>query len=154
MTLVKEQLTEEQKLAQFMALAEGDINDIEDLPEYATFEAGTYNVRGSGAKLNAEKGAVNLSMELVAMVELADDANPEAVPAAGSLLGSNYYGKFGLQKMKKVFKPVMDVLGTSSVVGLLDQFENLDLLVVLTKRVDKEDDKKFYNDIAAVMLQP
>lgn len=151
---VKEQLTEEQKLAQFNALVEGNINDVEDLPDYATFGAGSYTVRGAAAKLNTDKGSVNFTFEKLSLVEKADGTTDEEVPADGALLGVSFFGKFGVQKFKKLFAPHMTTLGCESVVQFLDQFENTSWIVVLTKRADDKKEGKFYNDIAAIALAP
>ena len=150
----KEQLTEEQKLAQFQALVSGNIDEVEDLPEYAVFGAGSYSMRGAAGKLNLEKGAVQMTFEKLELVEKADGTTDEEVPADGALLGSNFYGKFGVQKFKKLFSPHMATLGVSSVEQFLDQFENTSWVVIVTKRADKDDPKKFYNDIAAIALAP
>lgn len=145
----KTQLTAEEKLAQFNALLDVNIDDIEDLPEYASFEPAAYTMRGTKAAINAEKGSINFTFEKLSLVELEDGANAEAVPADGALLGSNFYGKFGIQKMKKLFKPTMDKLGYTSVTQLVDGFENLEFVVVLSKR---EHEGKTYNDIVTLQL--
>lgn len=149
--IMANQLTAEEKLAQFNALLDGDINAIEDLPEYAVFEPAGYNMRGASAGINAEKGSVRFTFEKLGLIELDAKAEPSKVPVDGALFGASFYGKFGLQRIKKLFAPIMAQLGYTTIPQLVDGFENLNFVVVVSKR---EHEGKEYNDIVAITLAP
>lgn len=147
--MATQQLSKEEKLAQFNAMLDMDINEVEDLPEFAVFPAGAYTFRCSGAVIDTEKGFVRFMFEKTGTHELAEGADPEAVPADGALYGATYRGKVGMQLIKKNFAAIMNENNTPKIPQFVDSVENMNFLLVLSQR---EYDGKKFNDIAAASL--
>lgn len=144
-----QQLSKEEKLAQFNSMLDMDINEVEDLPEYATFPAGAYNFRCVGGVIDPEKGFVRFTFEKTGTAEIPDGTPAEEIPADGSLFGATFRGKVGVQLIKKVFGGIMNANNTPKIPEFVDNIENMNFVLVLSQR---EYDGKKFNDVAAAAL--
>lgn len=153
MAAPKTTLTPEEKLQQFNALLEGNWDDVETLPEFSLWPVGTYLVRFTKGVLDREKGSVNLSAELVQVMELANpaaDAGKE--PAEGAPYSERFFGSFGLGKLKRYFGEISEAMGHSGIVDFIDNIGGLEFEATIGQRADKDDKTKLYNEIKALEL--
>lgn len=148
-------MSEAQKAEQFLSILEADLCDIETLPDYATYPAGTYVFTATGAKVDTEKRVVSLNFRMEQAVALANEADAGNVPAEGSLYSERYNFDYdGIERMKKVFGPVFEAQGWSKPIHLIEGIANAVLVLTLNQRKDKKDATKIYNGIVEAVLMP
>jgi hypothetical protein len=95
--------TDEEKKQAFLALAQAQFSDIEDLPEYGLFPNGTYVFDVTDAQIDADAGALKQTLALVEVSELENpDTPPEEIPAPGTLLGPGSGEGAGCQWSQRV----------------------------------------------------
>lgn len=131
------------------------LDDIEDLPSFATFPTGSYVinlVNGIERKEINEKIAAEVSMVLKDIVEL-DPNNldkDEAPPKIGDI-GSVAYmlaNKFGVGRYKEDWlAPLSKVLNTKVLGEIEAGSKGLDLLIVIKRITSKKDADKQYMQI-------
>lgn len=143
-----------EQIAKFNALLNVNITDIEDLPDFATFPVGTYRLKGSSAKIDQEGGSLGHVLELVELVSPAEGVDPElyAKLEAGTLTSVKYFGAFGIQKWKQAWGQSAAAAGATNIAEWVDQFGNLEFIVTLGVRTDKEDKTKKYQDVVLAVL--
>jgi hypothetical protein len=150
--------TDEEKKQAFLALAQAQFSDIEDLPEYGLFPNGTYVFDVTDAQIDADAGALKQTLALVEVSELENpDTPPEEIPAPGTLLGANYYGDYGIKKFKMAFLEVAKGLDANGPSEYVDQVQGAKLLVTLkqTKRKNKDTgDIRVNNEVVMAVLAP
>lgn len=151
----RKNLSEAQKLEQFNALLQADISDIETLPEYATFPAGTYVFHVAKCSVDTEKRMVIISMALDAMAALANEAEAGEVPVEGSLYAERYNFDYdGIERLKKVFGAVFESQGWRTPAQLIEGLQGMSIVCTLNKRKDKKDATKVYNGIVEAAELP
>ena len=141
-----------EQLAQFNALLNVPLGQIEDLPDFATFPVGIYHLKGKSGKLDPEGGMLGLTLELVEAKELGEGVDPASVPEAGTLTGVRYYGGFGIAKWKQAWGLACASANCASVTEFVDQFGNLEFIVTLGVRTDKDDKTKKYQEVTMATL--
>jgi hypothetical protein len=145
---------------------EASLDDIEDLPVFATFPTGAYRVRlvaGLERKLIADKSAVEAAMTLLEVIELPKDSleedpitkEMETAPKPGDV-GSVAYmleNKFGLGKYKADWLlPISRALNTKVIGEIEVGSKGLEFMVVIKRTVDKKDDSKRHMRLQAVAI--
>lgn len=109
------------KLDQFNAMLAGDIDAIEDLPDFINPVTGGYTILSTKAEIAEREskdkdtgaavkdGVIKLQFSVVACLEATPtEAQQEAV---NNVYGASFYGDFGLKQFKKLFSPVIKELG-------------------------------------------
>ena len=149
----KSTLTPEEKIQQFNALLEGTWSDIETLPEFSLWPVGSYHIRLTKGVLDREKGSVNLSAELVQVLELANPAADEGKqPAEGSPYSERFFGSFGLGKLKRFFGELSEAMGQSGLVEFIETCGGMEFVATVGQRADRDDKSKLYNEIKAIVV--
>lgn len=140
--------------ALFEGLLQTSFEDIEDLPEYATFPNGVFKFLVSKAGVDHEKAAIKLQFSKQLTVELATNQHNAdlADPKDGSLFGVTYGKEFGIKKFKQRWKGIVSQLGASTPEELLNRLEGQEVLMVIGGRFDRDDPTKYYNEIIDVTL--
>jgi len=148
-------MSEAQKAEQFLSILEADLCDIETLPEYATFPAGTYVFTATKPKVDTEKRTISLNFRFEQAVAVANEAEAGDVPADGSLYSERYAFDYdGIERLKKVFAPVFEGNQWTKPIHLVEGIDGSVLVLTLNKRKDKKDATKIYNGIVEAVLLP
>lgn len=132
-----------------LALLGAGWEDITLPPEYATFPTGDYLMLCQGLRYDEDAHAIVGSFGLAETIE-ADTAMGIPSPATNSL----FYARFNLAASKgnpvgefrKVFGDVAIALGAASPNEFLEQSKDLELVVSVVARRDKEDTTKIWNN--------
>jgi hypothetical protein len=135
------------------SLLSASIDDLNDLPEFAVFPAGSHKVRISfSEKTVNDHPSVELAMTLIEHNELANPAEdqPLAPGAEGSILFM-LDNEFGQGKLKAVLKPLAAHFGTSSLRETMDAAKGAEIDVVTKIRKNKDKDQT-YMEIVKVIL--
>lgn len=130
------------------------IDDIEDLPEFGAFPAGTYIVDFKLArKTVANHPSVEASMKLIAVQELADATEVE--PKEGSETSILYMldNEFGLGNFKKLAKVVRESQGCGSTVTEIVEAASAGLSAVVTLTAKKDKSDVLRNNIREIVFQ-
>lgn len=149
-------------LEKFSSLLEADIDNIEDLPEFEEYPAGVYKFKCEGLKVEEntekERGEIKGFFSLIEPVELANEADADNVPVAGSLLGGFWTDEKGIQRFKKIFVPVMQESGIRRIADFLPQAEGLEMILEVSRsedkkgNVDAKGNPRIYNNIQSAIL--
>lgn len=153
MTTLRKDMTDADKAQNFAALLNAGWEDIQTLPDFATFPAGTYHFATKTCKANMEKASIDVTLELIAVLELANEADADKVPPVGSLHFESYRFEFdGIERFKAVYLEVAQQLGTNGPLELIEQFVPLELVATVSTRVDKKDKTKVYSSVKKAVL--
>ena len=136
------------RIDQAVAALSGGWDDIETLPEFATFPAGSYLMMVDKCALDAKEGHISVTMRLVGAVDV-PDSSVLPVPPIDSL----YYERFrfaykGDANFKRVFVKVAQHLNLAPA-EFMEQIAGYELVVDIKHRTDKEDATKHYNNLKA-----
>jgi hypothetical protein len=119
------------KLELFNALLEGDIDAIEDLPDFVNPATGSYILLSTKAEVGerdikdkqtgeaGKDGQIKLQFQITSVLETTPtEAQLECV---GNLTSQTLYGEFGVKQFKKLFGASVAALGFSGP-GAMSQF--------------------------------
>ena len=150
----------------FNALLNGEINDIEDLPDFVNPPTGGYVGtvvkcefgEWENKKKKITDGEITLQIQVTACME--DSPTDEMSAAIGNVVGFRFYGEFGVKQFKKLFKEAAEGLTITSLVDLITHLNNgQDLAVILKQRVQAnppvngvDTDPSVFTDLKAVVL--
>lgn len=117
------------------------IDDIEDLPEFGAFPAGTFTVVATMTRKEvAGHPSVELALKLLATEALADSTQEEPKVGSETSLLFMLDNEFGLGNFKKVAKVVRDYFGCGSMIGdIVASVNGVTAVVTLTAKKDKSD---------------
>lgn len=136
------------------------LDDIEDLPGFASFPTGGYLVtlaEGLARKKINEHDALEMAMTLDEVAELTPenlDANKlqgiegeEKPPMIGDICTTSFMldNKFGVQKLKDATSEIVKRIGTSKISELCAQTKGMKLLIVGKRTYDKDKDRFYFN---------
>ena len=148
MSEAKEALTAEQ----FLAMVDGDVNNIENLPDYIQPVPGTYMVAVDKSEVGGVedgKPFINVQLRLISTVEQTGEV---AEYTEGSPMGFRFYGDMGIKRFKKLFTPVFEQTGAGTISQLLDAMPGMELGIVTSQRKDRDDPEKKYADLKLVVM--
>lgn len=136
------------------------LDDIEDLPGFASFPTGAYSItlaEGLARKKINEHDAIEMAMTLDEVMELTPenlDANKlqevegdEKPPMIGDICTTSFMidNKFGVQKLKDASADIVKCIGSSKISDLCSQTKGMKLLVVGKRTYDKAKDRFYFN---------
>jgi len=137
-------------------LLDSSIDDFEDLPDFEPYPVGTHRVYGTlSLKEVNDKVNVEFSMKAIETLELKDKVKdqPLAEGAPASVL-FNFGSEWGRGAFKKVFAGTAEKLGATSNRQLIENFQEVDCVVVTKLRTSKDDkDKKYTNVVELVITE-
>jgi hypothetical protein len=152
-TTTRKDMNDSEKQQNFAALLNANWEDVQTLPDFATFPAGTYLFKTKRCVANMERNSIDVTLELEAVLELANQLDAEHVPPAGSMHFESFRFEFdGVEKFKKVFSDIALQLGTSGPADLIEQFVPLEIVATISTRVDKNDKTKVYSNLKSAVL--
>ena len=154
--MAKVVLSDEQKLAAFLALAETDFDNIEDLPEYGKFPSGGFELMVTGAEINTDDGYFDFRATLTGVLAVEDKQQTVPIyeaPALESLYAERFYGAMGIQRLKALFSPVYKQLEVKTLVELANKLEGNKVIVRLNSRWSKKMDRNQTN-MTEIMIAP
>ena len=129
----------------------GGWDDIETLPEFATFPSGTYLMAVDKMTLNSEEGFIDCTMRLIGAVDVPDSALP--VPVEGSLFFERFrFAYKGEANFKRTFGKAAQHLNLNPA-EFIEQAAGLEFIADVKCRADKEDATKFYNNLKTVVTE-
>lgn len=153
-------------LEQFNALLNGNIDDIEDLPDFVNPDTGSYVGTTTkcefgerdNKKTQEKDGEIVLHLQITAVGE--ENPTPEQEAAIGNVAGFRFYGEFGAKQFKKLFGETAKQLNLTSLAEVVQHLNNgQDLGVMLKKRVVPQPavngvavDPAVFTDLKAVVL--
>ena len=132
-------------------LLDSTLDDLEDLPEFKPFSAGTHRCLASfeTKEING-KSAVELSLEMVESLELADPQ--DSMPKQGDKSNTMFMldNEFGRGALKKAAIPFGEALGVSTIRDIIEQTKSIECVVVTSLRTDKNDASKKYLQVKEI----
>lgn len=153
-------------LENFNALLNGNIDDIEDLPDFVNPDTGSYIGTTTkcefgerdNKKTGEKDGEIVLHVQITAVGEENPTADQEA--AVGNVAGFRFYGEYGAKQFKKLFGELAKQLNLTSLSEVVQHLNNgQDLAVMLKKRVVPQApvngvavDPAVFTDLKAVIL--
>lgn len=135
------------------SLLDATLDDLDDLPEFKPYVAGTHRVLATfSTKEINNKVVFALDFVYVDCIELAD--TQEAEPKQGDTAGAIFMmdNKWGSGNFKMCAAPFYEALGLSNNRQLLEQVQSIECAIVTSIRVDKNDPDKKYLDIKQIAL--
>lgn len=119
-------------LENFNNLVNGNLMDIEDLPDFVNPATGTYKLLSVKAELGERDASKTKSKqaegEIVLQVQVAEvlEENPteEQLAAVGNLASFRFYGEFGVKQFKKLFAEMSQQLNLGSVADVITHLNN------------------------------
>lgn len=128
------------------ALLDSNLDDLADLPEFVVFPAGTHNVRISWEQKEVNNDpSIELKMVIIDTVELADPTQtPPAVGSESSVL-FKLNNEFAQGSLKAILKPLAAATGTSSISGVMEASNGMEVTVVTSVRSNKEKTQSYTN---------
>lgn len=131
------------------ALLDAKLDDLEDLPEFKPFAAGTHKVLVSLAikDINDDK-AIEMAIKAIETLELANPTKDENIKEGDTtsvLFMLN--NEIGRGKLKAIAKPLGASLGVSGLGEVVEQTKDIECLIVSSVRVDKQDPDRLYMNI-------
>ena len=132
------------------AILDISLDDLEDLPEFKPFPAGTHLIKASfESKVVNDKPAVEFRMTMIETQEYTVEVDDAAKCKEGdetSIL-CTLDNEYGQGNLKKLAKPFGEMLGTSRLSEIVESVKDIECAVVTTLRKDKNDpDKKYTQD--------
>lgn len=131
------------------------LDDIDDLPGFATFPTGAYAVtltEGLARKKINEHDAIEMAMTLDEILELNpedldnhEEGEEETPPQVGDICSTSFMldNKFGVQKLKDATVSIKKALGTSKIGELCAGTKGMKLMVVIKRTYDKDKDRRY-----------
>lgn len=126
-----------------------NLDDIADLPGFMTPPTGGYKVMqlSSERKEVGDHAAMEIKFKLLEIVELNEDNlnENEAPPKVGDEFSMLFMldNEFGIGAMKAYLKPIAERAKTTSVKDTLKAGDNMELLMILHRKHDKNKDQDF-----------
>lgn len=135
-------------------LLDSQLEDFEDLPDFAPYPAGTHKVVASlSMKEVNNKVNIELSMKAVETLELVHPTKDQPLVAgaqASTLF--NPMSEFGRGALKKTFAQASGVLGVRTTRELISSFQEIECIVVTSVRKDKNDADKLYTSVKELAI--
>lgn len=136
-------------------LLDKTLDDLADLPEFKPFTPGAHRVR-----INFEKKIVNnhpsveMSMELLETLELADPSTEEGASKPGDKTSVLFMldNEMGQGKLKEVLKPISAALGLGKISEVIEAAKDLEVVVSTKVRVNKDKPDAKYTDIVSLQV--
>lgn len=145
----------EAQFANLDDLFAADLDDIADLPSFATPPKGSYIGRvTTDVKEINNKGAVEATFEVVETVEL-ENPETDVAPAVGTKFSTAFMlgNAISEGKLKQFLAPFAAHFDTTNVGQLVrDEIKEVTIAFVLKHRVDKEDKEKVYPDVRMITV--
>lgn len=161
------------KLELFNTLLSGDLDAIEDLPDFVNPATGTYMLLSTKAEIGerefTDKATGNKYMDGVVKMQFQITGVLEATPTeeqtghVGNLTSQSYSGEYGVKQMKKLFGPTLAALNISGE-GALQRFvdtlnNGVEFAATFQRRYGEEkvingetQPRPVYSDLKAIML--
>lgn len=134
-------------------LLDSTLDDLEDLPSFAPFSAGTHKCLATfDTKEINGKAVIVLSFKMVECLELADPQDKE--PAAGDTSNAMFIldNEFGRGNLKKCALPFAESLNLSSVREVIETVKDVECVVITSLRADKNDPDKKYLQVKEIAV--
>lgn len=134
-------------------LLDAKLDDLEDLPSFQPFPAGTHRCLATfDTKDINGKAAVELGFEMVECLETADNLEESAMPKQGDKSNTMFMldNEFGRGNLKKCALPFAEALNLSSVREVIETVKAVECVVVTSLRTDKNDTSKQYLQVKEI----
>jgi hypothetical protein len=128
---------------------DGTLDDIADLPEFKPFPSGAFKVKlpkGFVAKKIGTHPAIEMKMELLEILELADPSDEAPKVGAEASIAFMMDNDTGAGFFKLAATPIAERLRTRNRKEVMEGAKEMECIVVLTKTHDKEKDR-YYNNL-------
>lgn len=153
-------------LENFNALINGNMADIEDLPDFVNPATGTYAAASVKCELGerdgkqGKEGEIKIQFSITAVLEEVPTAEQEA--CIGNVASARFYGEYGVKQFKKLFAESSATLGFTSIGEMINHLNNgQEFALMFKQRVVKVDaakqplavaDWNYYSDVILVAL--
>lgn len=131
----------------FDSILDANLDDLADLPEFASFPAGVHRCTVSLTKKEINsKPAIEVKLTAIETVELSKPDEDKPVNA-GQVSSAAYFldNEFGQGAFKKLVAPLAAALGVSSLRDLLEQAEGTEVEAVTAFRPNKKTGEKYFD---------
>ena len=131
----------------FDAILDASLDDLADLPEFASFPAGVHRCTVSLTKKEINsKPAIEVKLVAIETVELSKPEEDKPVNA-GQVSSAAYFldNEFGQGAFKKLVAPLAESLGVSSLRELLEQAEGTEVEAVTAFRKNKKTGEEYFD---------
>lgn len=140
------------------------LDDIDDLPGFATFPTGAYSITlvdGIQRKKINEHDALEMAMTLDEILELNPDSldnheegEEEKPPMVGDICTSSFMldNKFGVQKLKDAVGDIKKSIGSSKISDICSMTKGMKLMVIIKRTYDKDKERHYSNIKKATVL--
>lgn len=131
----------------FDSILDANLDDLADLPEFASFPAGVHRCTVSLAKKEINsKPAIEVKLVAIETVELSKPEEDKPVNA-GQVSSAAYFldNEFGQGAFKKLVAPLAASLGVSSLRELLEQAEGTEVEAVTAFRKNKKTGDEYFD---------
>ncbi len=133
-------------------LLDGELDDIDDLPEFKPFPDGSYilSVSMEEKDVNGHQ-SIELSLKCKEVVEV--DAAAEA-PRVGDTSSVLFMmdNEFGRGKFKAVARNFVEFAGTKNTRAIVEAVTEVECVAILGIRIDKKDTSKLYQNILEIAV--
>ena len=137
----------------FEALSGLSLDQLEDLPGFEVFPAGTYRcILSFAAKEINKNPAVEISLTCGEVLELADSS--KTPPKEGDKCNSAFmlHNEYGRGNLKRILAPLAEHFGSTDIPELLEAAEGTEAVVTTKVRKNKETDAE-YLDIRKIIIE-
>lgn len=152
---IQDTANQEALLAQYSAVLELDIAELEDLPDFRPFPNGVHNVKVSfefkellfsdketGGKVKTP--CIDISFELIETVEQEDPAEAPCKAGDKASMLCSLTNKYGEGHFKRISGPIAERLGTRSIKALLEESKSgVECQIVSNSKKDKNGEIRF-----------
>lgn len=131
----------------FDSILDANLDDLADLPEFASFPAGVHRCTVSLTKKEINsKPAIEVKLVAIETVELSKPEEDKPVNA-GQVSSAAYFldNEFGQGAFKKLVAPLAASLGVSSLRELLEQAEGTEVEAVTAFRKNKKTGEEYFD---------
>lgn len=131
----------------FDSILDANLDDLADLPEFASFPAGVHRCTVSLTKKEINsKPAIEVKLTAIETVELSKPEEDKPVNA-GQVSSAAYFldNEFGQGAFKKLVAPLAASLGVSSLRELLEQAEGTEVEAVTAFRKNKKTGEEYFD---------
>lgn len=132
-------------------LLDATLDDLQDLPSFKPFPAGAHRCLASfGTKEINGKAAVTLDFKYIEVIELTDPT--EEAPKENDTSNTMFMldNEFGQGNLKKCAMPFAAAMNLSSLRDIVEQVQDVEVVIITSIRVDKNDPDKKYLQIKEI----
>lgn len=135
-------------------LLDQELDNLADLPSFKVLNPGVHLLRVASfeEKSIGEHPAIEVKLNLVETIELADHSMEVDAPGTSSAISFLLDNEYGQGNFKEFLKPFGEHLGVTKLRDIMQGAVGMEITAVTKQRVDKKDPEKIYLQIKSVQI--